>query len=100
MVQWPTAKLAYQHCDPGHDACQVDPTMLATTSRHGVSHGGVGRPGEVAEWLKAPHSKCGVGASLSGVRIPPSPPQIEFQLATLGAYVPTMAWPPPGNTER
>src|SRR4051812_1160155 len=28
--------------------------------------------GEVAEWLNAPHSKCGIGASLSGVRIPPS----------------------------
>jgi hypothetical protein len=31
-------------------------------------------PGEVAEWSNAPHSKCGIGASLSGVRIPPSPP--------------------------
>ncbi len=28
----------------------------------------------MAERLKAPHSKCGIGASLSGVRIPPSPP--------------------------
>ncbi len=49
-------------------------------------------PGEVAERLKAPHSKCGIGASLSGVRIPPSPPDyrsppsatirnmLEFQL--------------------
>ena len=27
-------------------------------------------PGEVAEWSNAPHSKCGIGASLSGVRIP------------------------------
>jgi hypothetical protein len=25
--------------------------------------------------LNAPHSKCGIGASLSGVRIPPSPPR-------------------------
>ena len=33
-------------------------------------------PGEVAEWSNAPHSKCGIGASLSGVRIPPSPPSI------------------------
>lgn len=32
-------------------------------------------PGEVAEWSNAPHSKCGIGASLSGVRIPPSPPE-------------------------
>ena len=30
--------------------------------------------GEVAEWSNAPHSKCGMGASPSGVRIPPSPP--------------------------
>src|ERR1700729_3045991 len=34
-------------------------------------------PGEVAEWSNAPHSKCGIGASLSGVRIPPSPPMIS-----------------------
>src|SRR5207253_142792 len=39
-------------------------------------------PGEVAEWLNAPHSKCGIGASLSGVRIPPSPPSC-FALAAL-----------------
>src|SRR5215469_7018892 len=32
------------------------------------------RHGEVAEWLKAPHSKCGILARVSGVRIPPSPP--------------------------
>ena len=30
--------------------------------------------GEVAEWLNAPVSKIGMGASSSGVRIPPSPP--------------------------
>ena len=30
--------------------------------------------GEVAERLKAPHSKCGIRATVSGVRIPPSPP--------------------------
>lgn len=34
--------------------------------------------GEVAEWLNAPHSKCGIGASLSGVRIPPSPPSTSI----------------------
>jgi nucleotide-binding universal stress UspA family protein len=28
----------------------------------------------VAERLKAPHSKCGIRATVSGVRIPPSPP--------------------------
>src|SRR6201989_381521 len=37
-------------------------------------------PGEVAEWLNAPHSKCGIGASLSGVRIPPSPPVFKLSL--------------------
>src|SRR6516225_12334871 len=30
--------------------------------------------GEVAEWLNAPHSKCGIRVTVSGVRIPPSPP--------------------------
>ena len=35
--------------------------------------------GEVAEWLNAPHSKCGIGASLSGVRIPPSPPLVKLR---------------------
>lgn len=30
--------------------------------------------GEVAEWSIAPHSKCGVRATVPGVRIPPSPP--------------------------
>ena len=30
--------------------------------------------GEVAERLKAPHSKCGIRVTVSGVRIPPSPP--------------------------
>src|SRR5215470_12080965 len=33
--------------------------------------------GEVAEWLKAPHSKCGILARVSGVRIPPSPPRTD-----------------------
>ena len=30
--------------------------------------------GEVAERLKAPHSKCGIRVTVSWVRIPPSPP--------------------------
>ncbi len=30
--------------------------------------------GEVAEWSKVPHSKCGVLARVPWVRIPPSPP--------------------------
>ena len=28
--------------------------------------------------MNAPHSKCGIGASLSGVRIPPSPPHFAL----------------------
>src|SRR5579883_383229 len=32
--------------------------------------------GEVAEWSIAPHSKCGIRATVSGVRIPPSPPYL------------------------
>jgi hypothetical protein len=38
---------------------------------HNATSGGFG---EVAEWLKAPHSKCGILARVSRVRIPPSPP--------------------------
>src|SRR5215831_15584217 len=34
--------------------------------------------GEVAEWLNAPHSKCGIRATVSGVRIPPSPPDMTY----------------------
>src|SRR5437763_14642612 len=40
-------------------------------------------PGEVAEWSNAPHSKCGIGASLSGVRIPPSPPVLTPPVLTM-----------------
>src|ERR1700734_893420 len=43
-----------------------------------------GRPrscGEVAEWLNAPHSKCGIRATVSGVRIPPSPPPYALRAA-------------------
>ena len=42
-------------------------------------------PGEVAEWSIAPHSKCGVRASVPGVRIPPSPPE---PLGTEGNFWP------------
>ena len=44
------------------------------TQRAGPQGLGRGR-GEVAEWSIAPHSKCGVRASVPGVRIPPSPPK-------------------------
>src|SRR5690606_28434606 len=39
-----------------------------------AENGGILPRGEVAEWLNAPHSKCGIRATVSGVRIPPSPP--------------------------
>ena len=38
------------------------------------------RCGEVAEWLKAPHSKCGILARVSWVQIPPSPPYKKYRL--------------------
>src|SRR5436305_14222394 len=38
--------------------------------------------GEVAEWSKAPHSKCGVRATVPWVRIPPSPPARVSELAS------------------
>jgi hypothetical protein len=43
---------------------------------------GIGVRGEVAERLNAPHSKCGMGASPSGVRIPPSPPLVTANMLT------------------
>ena len=46
------------------------------TDYHGLS-------GEVVEWLMAPHSKCGVRATVPWVRIPPSPP-IANQTANPG----------------
>jgi hypothetical protein len=38
-----------------------------------------------SEWLNAPHSKCGIGASLSGIRIPPSPPD-AIELITVFVF--------------
>ena len=37
-----------------------------------------GPDGQVAEWSKAPHSKCGVRATVPGVRIPPCPPILKW----------------------
>lgn len=48
-------------------------SRFASTAGDGSCHRSCDR-GEVAEWLKAPHSKCGIRATVSGVRIPPSPP--------------------------
>ena len=38
------------------------------------------KAGEVVEWLKAPHSKCGIRATVSWVRIPPSPPKSSLPI--------------------
>jgi hypothetical protein len=51
-------------------SCYVISPALSTTRLGGSCR----LCGEMAEWLKAPHSKCGVGATLPGVRIPLSPP--------------------------
>ena len=44
--------------------------------------------GRVAEWLKAPDSKSGLGAILTGVRIPPLPPYSSITPNQLGAHSP------------
>jgi hypothetical protein len=43
-------------------------------------------PGEVAERLNAPHSKCGIRVTVSGVRIPPSPPKPLILLSFLELF--------------
>src|SRR5262249_3797140 len=59
----------------------VSPGVLRYNSARHEGHCVVlWRVGEVAEWLNAPHSKCGIRATVSGVRIPPSPPRATFAL--------------------
>ena len=59
---------------------RVLPAMIAHAKRRADPAASVALiaagPGEVAEWSIAPHSKCGVRASVPGVRIPPSPPDL------------------------
>jgi hypothetical protein len=50
------------------------PTFSYDCPRRGVPLPVFCSDGEVAEWLNVPHSKCGVRATVSWVRIPPSPP--------------------------
>ncbi len=42
--------------------------------------------GEMAEWSKAPPWKGGIGATLSRVRIPLSPPALSFDLVYWGYW--------------
>jgi hypothetical protein len=53
-------------------SCFVNASCLHSAGWHSRAR----RHGEVAEWLKAPHSKCGVRVTVPGVRIPPSPPAL------------------------
>ncbi len=46
----------------------------------------------MAEWSIAPHSKCGVRASVPGVRIPPSPPEWLLVEWPQGESAPTKYW--------
>ena len=59
------------------------PSSPINAPNHGGRCSYMAPSGEVAEWLNAPHSKCGIGASLSGVRIPPSPPNANSFLILL-----------------
>ena len=59
---------------PASRALSAPPSSPRTRLDREARNRSVMAPGEVAEWSNAPHSKCGIGASLSGVRIPPSPP--------------------------
>src|ERR1700741_137471 len=56
--------------------------------------------GEVAEWLKAPHSKCGILARVSRVRIPPSPPGTSSALDIAYVFHVAGAQPPVASTIR
>jgi hypothetical protein len=58
------------------------------------------RPGEVAEWSNAPHSKCGIGASLSGVRIPPSPPVNKISRCIDCILLDRFRWPSETSPQR
>src|SRR3546814_15908646 len=51
------------------------PTLSAVPARGQIP----GNCGEVAEWLKATHSKCGIRATVSGVLIPHSPPLLTIK---------------------
>ena len=51
-----------------------------------VRYVGYRAPGEVAEWSKVPHSKCGVLETGPRVRIPPSPHEPETVLRDRSAW--------------
>ena len=68
-------------CGTAHPMLLPPPTTGAPAPRAPARHLGFG---EVAEWLNAPHSKCGIGATLSGVRISPSPPATHSRRSAIG----------------
>lgn len=78
MLPGPTStSLSERRSVPSNPAIyplEPDPASVYGPRRFPPGPQGFGCRGEVAEWLKAPHSKCGILARVSGVRIPPSPP--------------------------
>jgi hypothetical protein len=83
-------------------ACRIPTSWLNTRARRAT--------GEVAERLNAPHSKCGIRVTVSGVRIPPSPPAVtapnlmkneyDFSKGERGKfYRPDWVFNPPGHLE-
>lgn len=53
-----------------------------------------GDRGQVAEWLNAPHSKCGIPARVSGVQIPPCPPFFSAKILNSLTFEPRIRFPP------
>ena len=68
-------------------------------SRRWLAHRSCDR-GEVAEWLKAPHSKCGIRATVSGVRIPPSPPAPQQYPIRSASLFSRHCWQPASPSHR
>jgi putative endonuclease len=71
----PLAPLKRAAANPSRNPC-LAPRPPLEPAPHRLSP--FASSGEVAEWLNAPHSKCGIRATVSGVRIPPSPPPFAF----------------------
>jgi hypothetical protein len=68
---------------PSRRSCFINPAWLHSAGWHSRAR----RHGEVAEWLKAPHSKCGVRVTVPGVRIPPSPPNYQYFQLLIGGFL-------------
>lgn len=85
LCRTPRAGCRRRNLGPARKPCLNAPSRsamsrFASTAGDALAHRSCDR-GEVAEWLKAPHSKCGIRATVSGVRIPPSPPSSRSRQA-------------------